>query len=101
MDNLETPATSGTRHRTKTNKINLQQKTKKMSNTDTTKNLGVNPGVQQLSSFQLYKKTSILRCGSQSLLQTSKTIRSLKSSNKIIAIHSWERLILSVNFSFT
>jgi hypothetical protein len=51
MDNLETQATLGTRHRTKTNKIKMQQKTKKMINTDTTKHLGVNPGDQQLNSF--------------------------------------------------
>jgi hypothetical protein len=53
MDNLETQATLGTRHRTKTNKIKMQQKTKKMINTDTIKYLGVNPGDQQLSSFSV------------------------------------------------
>jgi hypothetical protein len=52
-DNPETQATLGTRHRTKTNKIKMQQKTKKMINTDTTKYLGVNPGDQQLSSFSV------------------------------------------------
>jgi len=44
MDNPETQATLGTRHRTKTNKIKMQQKTKKMINTETTKNMWVNPG---------------------------------------------------------
>ena len=39
MDNPETLSTLGTRHRTKTNKTkNTTQKTKKMSNTDPTKN---------------------------------------------------------------
>jgi hypothetical protein len=58
MDNLETQATLVTRHRTKTNKIKLQQQTKKMINTDTTKYLVVKTGDQQLSSFWLNKKTS-------------------------------------------
>ena len=53
MNNSETQATLDTRHRMKTNKIKTQQKTKKMSNTDTTKNLWVNPGVQKLSSFSV------------------------------------------------
>ena len=46
MDDLETQATLGTRHRKKRNKIKMQQKIKKMINTDTRKNLGVNPGDQ-------------------------------------------------------
>ena len=52
MDNPETQATVGTRHRTKTNKAKMQQKTKKMSNTETTKNLGVGPGVQHRNNHK-------------------------------------------------
>jgi hypothetical protein len=71
MDNLETQATLGTIHSTNNNKIKMQQKTKKMINT---KNLGVNPSYQQLSSFWLNKKTS-QKCGYQSLHYTFKHLK--------------------------
>jgi hypothetical protein len=45
MDKPETQATLGKRHRTKTNRTkSTSQRTKKMSKTDPTKKLGVNPG---------------------------------------------------------
>ena len=49
MDNLETWATLGTRHRMKTNKTKQKkQKNKKMCNTDSTKTRkGVNPGAHE------------------------------------------------------
>ena len=43
MNNSETQATLGARHRTKTNNIkNTTQKTKKMNTTDPTENSGIN-----------------------------------------------------------
>jgi len=51
MEKPETRATLSTRHRMKTNKANKNttQKTKMMSNTDSTKNTGYNPGAREIN----------------------------------------------------
>ena len=49
MNNRETLATIDTRHKTKTNKTkNTSQKTKNMSNVDSTNKTGVNPGAREI-----------------------------------------------------
>ena len=59
MDNLETLATWSTQdtERRKTKEKNTTQKTKKISNTDLTKNSGMNPGAPEGYAVPVFYKT--------------------------------------------